>query len=70
MMRHGWPPPRALPVSPRLVCMHVLVSLLHLFLSPQIFEFNIQDHGSRNGTLCTMLGNLPAGFKVLYSLHL
>lgn len=69
MMRRCWPPLHVLPVSPRLVCMSSC-TLLHLFLSPQIIEFSIQDHGGSNGTLYTMLGNLPAEFKVIYSLHL
>lgn len=68
MMGHSWPPLRALPVSPRLVCI-ILTSSLHLFLSPQLIAFSIQDHGSSSrGKLCIELGDLLAGFNVTYSL--
>lgn len=36
-------------------CVHILTSSLHLFLSPQIIAFSIQDHGSSHGKPCIEL---------------
>lgn len=52
-----------------MACVHILTSSLHLFLSPQIIAFSIQDHGGSSGKLCIELGNLLMGFKVIYSLQ-
>lgn len=59
----------ACPSCVSTACVHILTSSLHLFLSPQITVFSIQDHGGSSGKLCTELGNLLAGFKVIYSLQ-
>lgn len=59
----------ACPSCISMACVHILTSSLHLFLSPQIIAFSIQDHGGSSGKLCTELGNLLAGFKVIYSLQ-
>lgn len=66
-MGHSRPPLRALPVSPQLVCVS---SRLRCTCSSalKIIAFSIQDHGGSSGKLCLELGNLLAGFNVIYSL--
>lgn len=59
-------PTSACPSGVPTACLSVFPSLLHLFLCPQSIEFSIRDHGGSSGKLCTVLGHLLAGFKVIY----